>query len=174
MIGERIKKVRKALDLTQQEFADSIGSKRNTIATYEMGRTSPSAAVFSLICQKFNVSEQWLRTGEGEMFNQLAPADELSNAVHSLLSGESSDFKTRLIKILAGLGQREWEILESYALKLVQEKPPEPEDEEQSAKADIEAKLANYRKELEAEYRAKGKLSASADSEEEKDGKIRA
>lgn len=67
-LGERIKKVRKELDLTQQEFADKVGSKRNTIATYEMGRTDPSAAVISLICTKFNVSETWLRTGEGEMF----------------------------------------------------------------------------------------------------------
>lgn len=68
--GERLKKVRKAFDLTQQEFADKIGSKRNTVATYEMGRNDPSAAVISLICREFHVNETWLRTGEGEMFNQ--------------------------------------------------------------------------------------------------------
>lgn len=68
-LGERIKKVRRALDLTQQEFADRIGSKRNTVATYEVGRIAPSAAVISLICREFNVNETWLRTGEGEMFN---------------------------------------------------------------------------------------------------------
>lgn len=68
-LGERIKKVRKSLDLTQQEFADRIGSKRNTIATYEMGRTAPSAAVISLVCAKFNISEDWLRNGTGEMHN---------------------------------------------------------------------------------------------------------
>lgn len=67
-LGERIKKVRKALDLTQQEFADRIGSKRNTVATYEMGRTDPSAAIVSLIHREFAVSQEWLRTGEGEMF----------------------------------------------------------------------------------------------------------
>lgn len=73
-IGERIKKVRRSLELTQQEFADRIGSKRNTIATYEMGRTEPSAAVISLICTKFNVSETWLRTGKGEMNNAKSSA----------------------------------------------------------------------------------------------------
>lgn len=67
-LGERIKKLRKALDLTQQEFANRIGSKRNTIATYEMGRTDPSSAIVSLIHREFSVSEEWLRTGEGEMF----------------------------------------------------------------------------------------------------------
>ena len=68
--GERLRKVRKVLDLTQQEFADKIGSKRNTVATYEMGRTDPSAAVISLICREFNVSEAWLRTGKGNRFNR--------------------------------------------------------------------------------------------------------
>ena len=67
-VNERLKKLRKALDLTQQEFADRIGSKRNTVAKYETDVNPPSAAVVSLICREFNVSEKWLRTGEGDMF----------------------------------------------------------------------------------------------------------
>ena len=66
-LNERLKKLRKALDLTQQEFADRIGVKRNTIATYEIGRNTPLDAVIASICREFNVSETWLRTGEGEM-----------------------------------------------------------------------------------------------------------
>lgn len=84
-LGERIRKVRKVLDLTQQEFADKIGSKRNTVATYEIGRTEPSAAVISLICRTFDISETWLRTGEGEMLlaKPTAALDALA-AEHSL------------------------------------------------------------------------------------------
>ncbi len=67
-MNERIKKLRKALDLTQQDFADKLGTTRNNIAGYEIGRRTPSVAVISLICREFNVSEKWLRTGEGEMF----------------------------------------------------------------------------------------------------------
>ena len=67
-LNERIKKLRKGLDLTQQEFANRLGTTRNNIAGYEVGRRSPSEAVISLICKTFNVSETWLRTGEGEMF----------------------------------------------------------------------------------------------------------
>lgn len=66
---DRIKKLRKDLDLTQQEFADKVGVKRNTVAQYESGRNEPTAAVFSLICREFNVREEWLREGSGEMFN---------------------------------------------------------------------------------------------------------
>ncbi len=67
-IGERIKKLRKSLDLTQQKFGQRIGIKGNTVAQYELGRNEPIDAVLSLICREFNVREEWLRTGEGEMF----------------------------------------------------------------------------------------------------------
>lgn len=67
---ERIRKLRRELDVTQQEFADRIGMKRNTIANYETGRNEPSASVISLICREFNVNEEWLRSGSGDMFVQ--------------------------------------------------------------------------------------------------------
>lgn len=67
-MNERIKKLRKYLDLTQKEFGERIGIKGNTIANYELGRNEPIDAVISLICREFNVSEEWLRNGTGEMF----------------------------------------------------------------------------------------------------------
>lgn len=67
-IGERLKKLRKALNLTQQEFSDKLKISRSNIATYEVGKSDPAEAVINLICREFNVSETWLRTGEGEMF----------------------------------------------------------------------------------------------------------
>lgn len=87
-IGDRIKKIRKELDLTQAEFGAKIGSVQNTVTGYESGRRNPSAPVIALICEKFNVNEEWLRTGEGEMFkaaptdvlDQLASEYNLSNA----------------------------------------------------------------------------------------------
>lgn len=67
-MNDRIKKLRRELDLTQQEFAARIGSVQNTITGYETGRRTPSNQVISLICKEFHVREEWLRTGEGEMF----------------------------------------------------------------------------------------------------------
>lgn len=66
-LGERIKKARRALDLTQQKFAEQIGTTQNNIASYEIGRREPSAAAINNICKTFDISEKWLRTGEGEM-----------------------------------------------------------------------------------------------------------
>ena len=88
-IGDRIKKVRKSLDLTQEAFAARIGSVQNTITGYESGRRNPSAPVLSLICREFGVSEEWLRNGTGEMFAPDA-SDELEALVkkYDLSHGE--------------------------------------------------------------------------------------
>lgn len=76
---DRIRKLRKALDLTQREFAERIGMKSNTIATYEMGRAFPSDPTINNICKEFDVNETWLRTGKGEMF-----APKASDALEAL------------------------------------------------------------------------------------------
>ena len=75
-IKDRIKEIRSKFNLTQQEFAERLGIKRNTIATYETGKSNPSDSAVVLICKEFNVNENWFRTGEGEMFNP-EPTDML-------------------------------------------------------------------------------------------------
>lgn len=84
-MNERIKELRDALNLTQQDFADKLGTSRGNIAGYETGRRSPSDAVVSLICNKFNVNEEWLRSGSGEMFKERLPGDEVAAYVEDLL-----------------------------------------------------------------------------------------
>lgn len=113
-MNERLKKLRKELDMTQQEFADSIGIKRSTMATYEAGRNIPIDAVVSLICREFNVNEKWLRTGEGEMFIELSRSDEIAQFVGQLMTEEDDSFKKRLVSGLAALDDNGWKVLESF------------------------------------------------------------
>ena len=87
---DRIRKIRRDLDLTQQEFADRIGIKRNTIANYETGRNEPIDSVVSLICREFGVNEEWLRTGEGEMFEQITEQQKLLKYTGMLLKDKDS------------------------------------------------------------------------------------
>lgn len=75
-MNKRIKHLRKTLGLTQQKFADAIGVKQNTVAQYEMGRNEPIDSVVNLICREYNVNSEWLRNGDGEMF-QPSPQNEL-------------------------------------------------------------------------------------------------
>jgi len=67
-VKNRLKELRKALGLTQTEFAERIGSVQNTITGYESGRRNPSNPVIASICKEFSVNEEWLRFGNGEMF----------------------------------------------------------------------------------------------------------
>lgn len=124
---ERIKELRKALGLTQQEFSDRIGVKRNTIAQYESGRNAPIDAVITLICRTYNVSEDWLRTGEGDMFIQRTRDEELAAFFGDVLSGEP-DFKRRLLSVLPRLDTEEWVLLEQVADKLIAEMQTEGQD----------------------------------------------
>ena len=120
-MNERIKDVRNALNLTQQEFADKIKVKRNTVATYEMGRSIPSDSAIALICREFNVNEGWLRTGEGEMFIQLTRDEQIEEFVGTLLKDEDDSFKRRMISGLAALDETGWQVLEDF-LNSIQKK----------------------------------------------------
>jgi transcriptional regulator with XRE-family HTH domain len=111
-MNERIKKIRKEVGLTQQEFAEAIKVKRNTVATYEMGRSIPSDAAISLICREFDVNEEWLRTGEGEMFIEKTKDEQIAEMLADIqLSGEDS-FKHRLASALAAFTEDDWNDLE--------------------------------------------------------------
>lgn len=119
-MNERIKRLRKALNLTQQEFSDKINVGRGTLANYEVGRNEPIDAVISLICQKFNVSETWLRTGEGEMFIPQTRNDEISAFMGDILK-DKPDFRQKFISVLARMTPEEWAILEKKVLELADE-----------------------------------------------------
>ena len=109
-MGERIKELRKFLGLTQQEFAKRLGIKRNTIANYEVGRNDPIDAIVTLICREFGVSEEWLRTGEGEM---IIPDEDLLTAFIEKVRAERKDsFKKRFVLNLAALDDFGWGMLE--------------------------------------------------------------
>ena len=113
-MNERLKKLRKELDMTQQEFADKLGTARNNIAGYETGKRNPSNAVISLICREFNVNEKWLRTGEGAMFIELSRSDEIAQFVGQLMTEEDDSFKKRLVSGLAALDDNGWKVLENF------------------------------------------------------------
>lgn len=126
-MNERIKELRKALSLTQHEFAERLKISRNNIATYETGKSNPGDSVVALICREFNVSESWLRNGDGDMFMQRSRSDEISSFMGDVLSG-TPDFRTRFIAVLAQLSSDEWALLEQMAKKLAAEEQKEKAD----------------------------------------------
>ena len=118
-MNERLKKLRKTLDMTQQEFADKLRVPRNTIGGYEVGKSNPSDAAVNNICNTFNVNEEWLREGKGEMFIKMTRDEEIATFIGKTLHSEGDSFKKRLISALSALNESDWENLEKLALSLV-------------------------------------------------------
>lgn len=69
-MNTRIKELRTALHLTLEGFGDRIGVTRAAVSKWENGDRGIADSMVVSICREFGVSEQWLRTGEGEMFEQ--------------------------------------------------------------------------------------------------------
>lgn len=104
-MNERIKELRNVLKLTQQGFADKVGTSRSNIACYETGKNTPSDAVISLICKEFCVNEDWLRNGTGEMFKEKLPEDEVASYVEELLEDDSNPFFEIIIGMMKAYHQ---------------------------------------------------------------------
>ena len=119
---ERIKLLRtEQLHMTQTEFGEALGVKRDVINNIENNRLKnpeKQEPIYRLMCEKFNVSEEWLRTGEGEMFVPLTK-NQLITEFAATLVMEDNTFKKRLFEALAKLNESEWEVLEKLADSLI-------------------------------------------------------
>lgn len=97
---DRLRELRKSLNMTQQEFADRVSVGRSAIAQYEMGRNPPSDAVISLICREFNVNEVWLRYGDGEMFRERGRHQVIAEYLADLVN-DADSFQAQFVSVLA-------------------------------------------------------------------------
>ena len=113
-LNSRIKQVRKALGVSQDEFGNWLGLGRGAITNIELNKTTPKPLVVQLICKTYNVNEQWLRTGEGEMFVQRTRSQEITDFMADLVLTEN-EFKRRFVSVLARLDEKDWELIEKMA-----------------------------------------------------------
>ena len=110
--GLRIRELRKALNMTQNDFALKIGLTQNTITKYETGLRSASNQIVISICREFNVNEEWLREGKGDMFVEVSEDEQIAEFVGRTLSNKPETFRKRLILALSALDDDEWDLLE--------------------------------------------------------------
>lgn len=109
---ERIKYIRKEKGLTQTEFGEKIGVKGNTVTNYETGLRNPTDAVIRSICREFDVNEEWLRNGTGEMFVQKSKDEQIAEMLADIQKEGDASFKHRLISALTRLNESDWDTLE--------------------------------------------------------------
>ena len=129
---ERVKALRKSLKLSQEAFGEKIGITGSGVSRIESGSHGLSEQNIKLLCASFNVSEKWLRTGCGEMFETVSRDDKVAEFFSDLMEDEPVSFRRRLINVLSDLNVEQWEVLEKVAERLV------AEYEEETKKADPE------------------------------------
>ena len=129
-MNERIKLLRKALELNQTDFGARIGVKQGTVAAYESGARVPLDSVIVSICREFGVSESWLRSGEGEMFLQLSREEEITKFCMSIIRDPDSEFQRQFVSVLARLEPLQWQLLSDMADKLLAQRDAQKKDAE--------------------------------------------
>lgn len=116
--GEKIKEIRKHLGLTMEKFGERLGVGKTAISNIENNNRNLTDQMTISICREFNVNEDWLRTGEGEMFKPLSRSETIAKFAGELMKDEDDSFCRQLVEALAQLDEKEWEVLAGIAKKL--------------------------------------------------------
>ena len=111
-IFDRIIKVRSESKESQEKFAAKLGLSRNFINQVENKKKNVSDRTISDICREYNINEEWLRTGSGDMTVPISKDKEISRMLATVLKSDENDFKRRLISALSRLDDDGWEQLE--------------------------------------------------------------
>lgn len=124
-INSRIRLIVESSGLTKTAFAKRINVSQGLVSQICNGITNPSDRTINDICKEFSINENWLRYGKGIMKKPTSRDEEIERFMNSILGSEEEDFRRRLINVLCRLDEKEWELLESMALKLADETMPE-------------------------------------------------
>lgn len=119
-MNERIKQIRKGAGLTLEKFGKQIGITAASCSNIESGKTNPSNQTIFAICKEFGCNEIWLRTGEGEPFQEKSRQEQIMMFASQTVNG-SDEFKKAFVSMLAKLDSDDWEALARIFSKLAVE-----------------------------------------------------
>lgn len=162
--GERIKEARKYLGLTLEKFGEKLGVGKTAISKLEKGERNLTDQMVKSICREFSISEEWLRTGSGNM--RIPIEDEAAAAVSDLVekSNPLYDIIKGIMVAYQKLDGPSREVIDQFILDAVSQrsrpqKAPEPAAPELS-ELTIDEKVELYRQELEREKKVAGESQA--------------
>lgn len=117
-MNTRIEKARKTLSLTRAAFGEKMGVSGDVINNLERGRVEAKEHMILLICDRFGVNEEWLRTGKGTMFQAEDVETDIAKLTVDLLTEPPDSFKNRFVSLLAHMTDEEWKLLEALVGRL--------------------------------------------------------
>lgn len=100
-IYDRIKQLREHLELSQSDFASKIYLERSTVSLIERQQRNVTDRTIKDICREFNANEQWLRTGEGTMFNEIPRESEIGKYIGQILKSDDEFIKDYIISYMS-------------------------------------------------------------------------
>lgn len=114
--NQRLSELRKKLGMTMETFGERIGMSKQSISNIESGRREMTDRMKIVICREFGVSEKWLETGEGEMFQaETEEGRHLKKLIDEALANRDDKFRTALLEIILQLDLDELETVKRYA-----------------------------------------------------------
>lgn len=116
-MGNRVKEMRLALGLSQEEIAQRLGVTRGAISRIETGTTNLTPAMARSLCREFSVNEDWLLNGNGDMFLEMSRAELAANIVGNALN-TNDDFILNTFIALGQLTPAEWEVVKKFVEKI--------------------------------------------------------
>ena len=135
--GERIKYLRKdILHMTLEAFGDRLGVKKGTLSPIENNKNPVTMQMRRNICNTYRVSENWLLTGEGDMFVAQDKRAQLMAWAEDVLKDTDDSFRWRFVSLLMSLPEEWWATLEEKAKEIFAE--------ETERREELEANVTNY------------------------------
>ena len=116
-LSKRLVKIRETLKISQDELGTKIGISRFSVSNYESGKRNITERVIKDICREFDVNEEWLRTGEGEMFVELPEGTELGKYIADVIGGEDDFIKNIIISYMK-LDEKNKKIIRDFVKSL--------------------------------------------------------
>lgn len=121
--GQRVRMLRKELDLTLEKFAKPLGVGKTAISNIENESRNLTDQMIISICREYNVNEEWLRSGDGEPFKKLSKEEEIASYVEDLLSdGTENPLYEIILEIMrtySELTPKSQEVLRDFSRRLL-------------------------------------------------------
>lgn len=147
-IGDRVRLVRKSkgINKTLAEFGRSLGVSTSSISDIELGRRNLTNQMTMAICRTYGVNEEWLRTGEGDMFIEIDRNARLARMVDEVLADRDESFRKRLLSAIVSLTPDQLVAVEDFCEKLFA-----GQNTTESDSIDVDQELEDYKRQLLAE-----------------------
>lgn len=114
----RIKEIRLDVGLTMEQFGNRLGVTRSTISRLESGIISVTEQMRLSISREFGISEEWLRNGTGNMYDNIEKSARLMEWAVDIMKEKDDSIKKKVVNLLMSLNESDWDLIAELAKRI--------------------------------------------------------